>query len=277
MPNTKLIERLWNPFNIANSFWAHRSLIWQLTKREIISRYRGSFLGIAWTFINPLIMLAVYTFVFSFVFKARWHISTDNRLGFALALFIGLIAHGLLAESLNRAPTLVLSNVNYVKKVVFPLDTLVWVIIGSTLFHTAISMLVWSVFFLLAFQAFHWTALLTPLVFLPLVFYGVGFSWFLSAMGVFFRDISQIIQVLTLVLLFMAPVFYPVTSLPDPYRTWLYLNPLTSIIVEARKVLMLGELPNWPGLALSFLISLCVAWLGFVFFQKVRRGFADVL
>ena len=147
------------PSQIVTSFMTNRQLIWQMTKRDVVGRYKGSVLGLAWSFLNPLIMLVVYTFVFSIVFKARWNTGSDSRTEFALALFIGMIVHGLLAECINRAPTLIVGNVSYVKKVVFPLEILPWVSMGATIFHTLVSLLVWSLFFILVSHTFNWTAL----------------------------------------------------------------------------------------------------------------------
>ncbi|MEA3467251.1 MAG: ABC transporter permease [Thermodesulfobacteriota bacterium] len=255
----------------------NRQLIWQMTKREVTGRYRGSVLGLAWSFFHPLIMLAVYSFVFSFVFQARWNTGGGSKAEFALALFVGMIVHGLLAECINRAPGTILSNQSYVKKVVFPLEILPWITMGSVLFHLAVSLLVWTFFFLIIYHTLHWTVLFAPFIFLPLILFSMGLSWFLSAIGVYLRDIGQITGVVSTVLLFMSPVFYPASRLPEPYRTLLYLNPLTFIIEQMREVLMWGNMPDFPGLLIALCIGFLAAWLGFVAFQKTRRGFADVL
>ncbi|MDF1746711.1 MAG: ABC transporter permease [Gimesia sp.] len=248
-----------------------------MSKREVIGRYRGSVLGLAWSFFNPLIMLVVYTFVFSIVFKARWQTGSDSKTEFALALFIGMIVHGLLAECVNRAPSLIVGNVNYVKKVIFPLEVLPWIAMGATLFHTLISLVVWGLFFVLVNQTFYWTALFLPLLFLPLILVTMGMTWFLASCGVYLRDVGQITGVFTMVLLFMSPVFYPISNLPERIQPLMYANPLTFIIEQSRAVLMWGQFPNWGGVCISFVISAVVAWLGFAWFQKTRRGFADVL
>lgn len=265
------------PSQIVTSFVTNRQLIWQMTKRDVVGRYKGSVLGLAWSFLNPLIMLVVYTFVFSIVFKARWNTGSDSKTEFALALFIGMIVHGLLAECINRAPNLIVGNVSYVKKVVFPLEILPWVSMGATIFHTLVSLLVWSIFFILVSHTFNWTALFLPLILLPLILFTMGFAWLLASLGVFLRDIGQITGVLTTILLFTSPVFYPISMLPEKYQMILYANPLTFIIEQSRDVLMWGKLPDWQGLGIAMLISLLVAWAGFAWFQKTRRGFADVL
>jgi lipopolysaccharide transport system permease protein len=265
------------PAEILWSLRDNRQLIWRMSKRDVVGRYRGSVLGLAWSFFNPLIMLVIYTFVFSVVFKARWHTGSDSKTEFALALFIGMIVHGLLSECINRAPSLMISNASYVKKVVFPLETLPMIIMGATLFHTFISLVVWSLFFILVNHSLNWTALYLPLIFLPLILFTMGFAWFLASLGVYLRDVGQITGVLTTILLFMSPVFYPVSNLPERFQTVIYMNPLTFIIEQSRQVLLWGQSPDWPGLIVAFGIGLLVAWLGFAWFQKTRRGFADVL
>jgi lipopolysaccharide transport system permease protein len=266
-----------SPIQMVRSLLNNRRLIWQMSKRDVIGRYKGSLLGLAWSFFNPLIMLVIYTFVFSVVFKARWHTGSDSKTEFALALFIGMIAHGLLSECVNRAPGLILGNASYVKKVVFPLEILPWITMGGTIFHTLISLLVWSLFFILVNQTFNWTAVYLPLVFFPLILFTMGLAWFLASLGVYIRDVGQITGVFTTILLFMSPVFYPVSNLPERYQPILYANPLTFIIEQSRDVLMWGQSPDWQGLAIAVIISFLAAWFGFAWFQKTRRGFADVL
>ena len=264
-------------FEMLSSVYRHRNLIIQMTKREIIGRYRGSMFGIAWSFFNPLIMLAVYTIVFSTVFQAKWGVGSDSKTEFALVLFVGMIIHGVLAESMNNSPSLILRNVSYVKKVVFPLETLPWVVIGSTLFHALISLVVWVLFYAVVNHSMQWTVVFLPLVLFPLIFFSLGVSWMLASLGVYIRDIGQMTGILTTILLFMSPIFYPASRLPEPYQTIIYINPLTFVIEQARDVLMWGNMPNFTGMVMAYLISLLVAWIGFAWFQKTRQGFADVL
>ncbi len=263
---------------LARSLWRNRQLIVQMSRREVAGRYKGSALGLAWSFFNPVFMLAVYTFVFSVVFKARWGVGGDeSKTQFAVVLFVGMIVHGLFAEVLNRAPGLILSNVNYVKKVVFPLEILPVISMGAALFHSVISLGVLLIAFVIFNGYLHWTAVLTPLVLLPLVILTLGLSWMLASLGVFLRDVGQTIGIVTTVMMFLAPVFYPVTALPEEFRPWLMANPLTFIIEQAREVLIWGHLPNWIGLGIYTLVATVVAWLGYVWFQKTRKGFADVI
>jgi lipopolysaccharide transport system permease protein len=249
-----------------------------MTKREVIGKYQGSVMGLGWSFLNPLFMLAVYTFVFSVVFKARWSIHGDeSRTQFAVILFVGMIIHGLFAEVVNRSPHLILGNVNYVKKVVFPLEILPVISLCTALFHSMISVLVLLGAFFLFNDYIHWTCVFMPLVCLPLVIFCMGLSWILASLGVFIRDVGQATMILTTVMLFLSPVFFPITVLPEQYHIWIMLNPLTFIIEQARNVLIWGALPNWGGLAIYTFVATIIAWLGYIWFQKTRKGFADVL
>src|SRR5450830_236429 len=200
-----------SPREFIASFWRHRHLIVQMTKREILGRYKGSIMGLAWSFFNPVLMLTVYTFFFSVVFKSGWTAipgSPESKASFAVILFVGMIVHGFFAEVVNRGPSIILSNVNYVKKVVFPLEILPWVTVASALFHTLISLLVLLVVQVLISQNLPWTTLFFPLILLPLILASLGFAWFLAAMGVYARDIGQVTGVFTSVLMFLSPVFY---------------------------------------------------------------------
>ena len=247
---------------LASSAWTNRRLIYQMARRDVLGRYRGSVLGLTWWFFHPLLMLAIYTFVFSTVFKARWGVGPEEgHAEFAVVLFVGLIVHGLFAECVNRAPQLVVSNVNYVKKVVFPLETLPWIAMGSALFHGGVSLLVLLLMRAALMEWIPWTAALLPLVMLPLVLATMGFSWFLAATGVFVRDIGQTTTVLTTMLLFLSPVFYPVSALPAEFQRVLLLNPLTFIIEQARDVLIWGRLPDWGGLMLYSLLETATSWM----------------
>jgi ABC-type polysaccharide/polyol phosphate export systems, permease component len=249
-----------------------------MTKRDVIGRYRGSIMGMAWSFLNPLIMLAIYTFVFSVVFNARWGADdATSKTDFAILLFVGMLVHGFFAECANRSPSLILENVNYVKKVIFPLEILPWVALGSSLFHAAISLFVLLLAQLVLNNSMPWTVIMFPLVLLPLSLATMGFSWFLAATGVYVRDVGQITTVFTTALLFLSGVFYPISSLPVQYQRWVRLNPLAYLIEQSRNVLILGRLPDFLELLFYTLASLVVAWLGFAWFQRTRNGFSDVV
>lgn len=247
-----------------------------MTRREVVGRYRGSMMGLIWSFFNPILMLLVYTFVFSVVFKARWA-GGEGQGNFALMLFTGMIVHGLFAECVNRAPALILSNVSYVKKVIFPLEILPVVAMGSALFHGGVSLLVLLVAQLLLGKGIALSILVFPLILLPLLLATIGVAYFLAAMGVYIRDIGQMTGMFTSVLMFLSPVFYPISALPSAYQFWMKLNPLTYIIEESRKVLLMGQLPDFSFWFFHVSIGLALAWAGFWWFQKTRKGFADVI
>lgn len=262
-----------------SSLRAGLPLILPLVRREIVGRYRGSVLGMFWSLLTPLFMLFVYTFVFGMVFKSRWTgASADASMGeFAVTLFAGLIVFQLFAEVIGRAPTLILNNQNYVKKIVFPLEVLVPAALGSALFHVGVSLVVLFLFMLPIKGGIPWTVVLLPLVLVPYCLSILGLSWFLASLGTYVRDIGQILSTLITALLFTSPIFFPLSALPDWIQPWLLLNPAALPVVQARDVLIFGLLPDFPALATYAAASLAVAVFGYLFFQKTRKGFADVL
>ncbi|MFA6498758.1 MAG: ABC transporter permease [Desulfurivibrionaceae bacterium] len=245
--------------------------------REVAGRYRGSVLGILWSFFNPVFMLAIYTFVFSVVFKARWGGADESRTKFAMILFAGLLVFNVFAECVGRAPSLILGNCNYVKKVIFPLEILPWVILGTALFHFFVSFGVWVLFYFWIFGIPPLTVFLFPLILIPLIMFVMGLSWFLAALGVFLRDVTQIVGIIITVFMFLTPIFYPLSAIPEAYRKWLYCNPLTFLVEQARGVLIFGVGMDWAGFSLLSGMAFGLAWFGFAWFQKTRKGFADVL
>jgi lipopolysaccharide transport system permease protein len=262
---------------IFSSPFHHRELLFTMVQREVIGRYRGSFMGLLWSFLNPLFMLLIYTVVFSMMFKLHWQEGTGSRSEFALLVFAGLLVFNVFSECVGRAPNLVIANTNYVKKVVFPLEILPWVALGSVLFHTVASLLIWFVFHFIFFGLPPLTAILLPLVMLPLILFSMGASWFLAALGVFLRDTGQVVGPVTTALMFVSAVFYPLSVLPEQYQTVLRFNPLTQFIEQARDVLFWGTVPDIRIWLSALIVSYGIAWLGFAWFQKARKGFADVL
>lgn len=265
------------PLSMVRSLWHNKQLIVQMTKREVIGRYRGSVMGLAWSFFNPVLMLAVYTFVFSEIFKARWVGQDLGKGGFAIQLFVGMIVHGIFAECANKAPSLIMSNANYVKKVLFPVEILPVISLGSAIFHGIISLIVLLLAQLLLTHTLYWSAIFFPLIMVPMILGTLGISWLLASLGVYLRDVGQIIGVLTTVLMFLSPVLYPTAALPEIYRPWIQLNPLTYIIEESRSVLLMGNMPQWDHLGIAMIVGVLIATSGFWLFQKTRKGFADVL
>ena len=266
-----------SPSAILGSLLNHRELIWEMVKRDFIGRYKGSFMGMAWSLFHPLLMLVVYTLVFSVAFKARWGVGEESKVAFGLVLFSGMIVHGLFAECLNRAPSLIVSQPNYVKKVVFPLEVLPWVAVLSALLHFLVSLGLLLVFCLASGVGLQPGVALVPLVTLPLILMALGLTWLFAALGVYLRDIAQGMGVLTTVLMFLSPVFYPASSLPEGFRRLLAFNPLTLPIEQIRDVMLWGKPIHWDAWGISLLIGCGTAWMGFWWFQKSRKGFADVL
>jgi len=255
----------------------NRKLIKRLIIRETESRYKSTILGLLWLILTPLFMLSVYAFVFSSILKAKWPNSSDSEFEFAIILYCGLIVFTLFAEILNRSPNLILENANYVKKVIFPVEILPFVAIGSSLFQALISYALLLLFCLFYYGSLHWTILFAPLIMLPFLILLSGMGLLLSALGVFIRDIGQLLGVMVTGLMFISPLFFPLTALPEVVRPYLYLNPVTFIIQQMRAVTIWGNMPDWSGLLIYLLVSLVVVWLGYLFFIKTRRGFADVL
>lgn len=258
--------------------WGSRQLLVQMTRREVVGRYQGSLFGMAWSFFHPILMLCVYTLVFSGIFKMRWNSATEtSTTSFALVLFAGLLVHALFSECLSRAPGLIVGNPSYVKKVVFPLEILPMVTMGAALFHAGVSLVVLLLAHLLFIGLPPWTVVFFPVVLAPLLLLTLGLSWMLAAIGVYVRDVSQIVGVAMSVLLFLSPVFFPISAIPERFRWMIMLNPLTLIIEQGRDVLLWGRLPNFPALGIYAVLGAAICWLGYWGFEKSRRGFADVL
>ena len=257
--------------------FAQRELVAELVKSDIAGRYRGSMLGILWSLASPLLLLAAFTFVFGTVFRTRWGGAVASQGEFALVLFPGILLHALLAESFARAPALVTAVPNYVKKVVFPLDLLPLVAVITSGFHALVGFVVLAAALVLARGTLPLTAVAFPLIVAPYVVLILGVTWFLAALGVYLRDIAQVIGLVTMLLMFLSPVFYPASALPEVYRGWIALNPLTLPLESTRAALIWGEWPDWIALGLYALAALAVAAAGYWWFQKSRKGFADVI
>ena len=266
-------------FQFFRNLSRYRYLVLQMIRREISQRYQGSVLGFAWSFLNPLLMLMVYTFVFSVIFNARWSGSEvqESRADFAITLFAGLIVFNIFAEIVNRSPSLILSNPNFVKKVIFPLELLPLVSMGAVLFHGAVSLLVLLIAQALLKGSVPLTVVYFPLILLPLLAIGIGLSWFLSALTVYIRDIAHITGIITSILMFISAVFFPISALPPRYAFMVELNPVALVVSESRNALVFGLPPNWGALAGMFVVGLWIAAAGYWWFQKARKGFADVL
>jgi lipopolysaccharide transport system permease protein len=265
------------PSALITGIFRNRDLLWELVKRDFVGRYKGSIMGVVWSLFNPLLMLAIYATVFSVAFNARWGTGEESKVAFALVLFSGMIVHSFFAECLNRAPSLIVSHPNYVKKVVFPLDLLPCMALCSALLHFFVSFGVLLLFCVVAGVPIHSGVVLMPTILLPLVLLTLGLSWMLASLGVYLRDLSQVIAMISSIALFMAPVFYPIENLPEAYRRYIYWNPITLPIIQLRDAMLWNKPLEWSGWLISLIIGTAVCFIGYWWFQKSRRGFADVI
>jgi lipopolysaccharide transport system permease protein len=265
-----------HPAQMFLMLWRHHELIFQLVKRDILMRYRGSFAGLLWLVIAPLLMLGLYTLVFSTFMHIKWP-GVTNNLMFSLLIYVGLIILNFFSECVSRSPLMIVSNANFVKKVVFPLEIYPWVIVGTALFHAIINTLILIVFCFFILGKVNTTILLLPILFLPLILFTLGISWFLCSAGVYVRDIAHMMAFILQVVMYLSPVFYSISMLPETFQKILFINPLTFIIEQARSLVIFGNLPQWISIGIYFLISIFIAYLGFLGFQKTKDGFADVL
>lgn len=256
----------------------NRNLVLELAWRETVGRYKGSVMGVLWSLIIPLLMLGIYTFVFSEIFVSRWGATVaPSKATFAVILFAGLIIFNVFSECLVKAPNVVLSNVNFVKKVIFPLEILPCVTVLSALFHAVVSVGVLLVFEWISMGSVPATALFAPVVMVPVVLLLLGLTWGLAAIGVYLRDVGQTVGIVVTGLMFVSPIFFPVSSFPERWRILADLNPLTFPIEQMRSVLVIGSPLEWDGWLRYLAFTAAVAWIGFAAFQKSRRGFADVV
>ena len=260
------------------SLFKRRELLWQFLLRNVKVRHRGSVLGALWLILNPLLMLGLYVFAFGVVFGGRFTDSpNESTLDFALGIFLGLNVLGLVSGIIGASPGIIVGQPNFVKKVVFPLEALPWVTVISAFFQGVISTGILLAYLFFIQGGIPWTAVLFPIPLFVLAFVCIAAGWLISATAVYLKDIAQMMGLLSTVLFFMAPILYPKTALPVEFQNLLYLNPLTYIIEQFRAVVLWGELPNWNGLALYGIASVAIAWMSLAWFQKTRKGFADVL
>ncbi len=257
--------------------WHDRHLIRRLAWRAVETRYRGSVLGLLWAFVQPLMMLGVYTFVFSVVFESRWEIGEGDHAQFALYLFSGLALYTIFADCVNRAPGLVRANRTYITQIRFPVEVLCWASLCEALVNFGFSATILAVGYALVIGMPPLSWLYVPLILVPLLLLTVGTSWFLSSLGVYLEDISQVVAVFTTALLFLSPIFYSPARIPEAFRGLYFLNPLAHLLEMSKGPLFHGRAPDWPLLAGLTLGSWLFAWAGHLWFTRTQKGFADVL
>lgn len=266
-----------NPIKVSKDCWSNRLLLKQLVLREVYGRYQGTHLDFLWVILEPLLMLAVYTFVFRVIFNRHWYSEDESTLEFSVILFSGLLIFNLFRETINGAPRLILRNTNYVKKIVFPLEVLPLVSVLSGLYHLVINFIILIVMYVILYGMPHLVVLYVPLIIFPYVLILLGASLFLASIGVFFRDIAQIIGMVVMATLFLSAIFYPIESVPEKYQLWFHLNPVAFTAEQFREIIIWGRPPQWFWLIIYYPVSIMISWIGLVWFQKTRRGFADVL
>ena len=247
-----------------------------MIRREVLGKYRESYFGLVWSIISPLLMLALYTFAFHDLLGARWA-GVEGRSGFATMVFAGLIVHGLLAETLVRAPVAVAGQANYVKKLVFPLTVLPLLPVGTALFHACLALVVLLVIAPFGGQPVQWTGLAVPLLLAPYLLGLCGLAWGLAAVGVYVRDIAQLGTMVATVMLFLSPIFFPASTIPEKYSWLVQLNPLTFVVESLRGALFDGVLPAFADYALHAGGCVLAAAVGLLVFRRLRPGFGDVL
>jgi lipopolysaccharide transport system permease protein len=255
----------------------HWPLIAAMSRREIEARYKGSFGGIGWYVVQTLLTVAIYSFAFGTLLRARWAETGQAPINFTMALFIGLLVYNLFSEAVGRAPTLVVANANYVKKLVFPLEILPVIALVVALCNLAVGIVVFLAMSVLLKVELFWTGLWVPVILSPLVVLIIGLMWFLASLGTFVRDTSQTVSLLITMLMFLSPLFYPASTLPDEFRSWIWLNPVTVPMEQSRRAILFGESPDMTMLAGYAMVALAVAGAGHAWFARTRKAFADVL
>jgi len=262
----------------ANDLWVNRSLLWQFTLRNVELRHKGSHLGLIWSFLNPLLMLGLYVLVFSYIFNSTFGvIPNETKTEYALGIFLGLTVFNIVAETLGNSPTLIVGNANFVKKVVFPLEILPAASVGAALFHTCISLGLAILGILVFGPGLGMSALWLPVVVVPLIFLCLGLSWFFAALGVFFRDVGQMMQFLTMSLMYASAVFYSAQKIPANAWFIMRFNPVLLAVEMTRNSVLWQRPLNPTHLIYLYGVSIGVCWLGHAAFRKMKPAFADVL
>lgn len=258
--------------------WINRMLLWQFTLRNVELRHKGSHLGLIWSFLNPLLMLGLYVLVFSYIFKSKFGVLPDEtKTEYALGIFLGLTIFNILAETLGISPSLIVGNPNFVKKVVFPLEILPAASVGAALFHTFISLILALLGILIFGPGLGITALWLPVIIFPLIPLCLGLCWFFSALGVFFRDVGQLMQFLTMALMYASAVFYSASKIPASVWIYMRFNPLLLAIEMARDAVLWQRPLNPTYLIYLYAVSLATCCLGHAAFRRMKPAFADVL
>lgn len=261
---------------IIKALLRHRSIIKSYVKRDFTGRYKGSVFGSLWTVINPLVILGIYTFVFSGILKVRFG-NEGGLLNFAIYTFCGMLAWTAFSDSVARSATIISENANLVKKVVFPLETLPVHIALSGLLTQIIGSLILVVIVLITKFHLHWTLLFLPLLMALQLLLTIGLSWFISSIGVFIKDVSHIIGLVLLAWMFLTPIMYPESMVPKQFGFILLLNPLATLVTSYRLVIIEGQQPDFIRLIILSFFIIAVFCTGYEFFGKAKTAFSDVV
>jgi len=251
-------------------------LIFSFAKRELLGRYKGSVLGVAWAVLTPVVMIAIFTFIFAGIFGARFG-ANDSHWDYALYLFCGLLPWSMFQESLQQSANTIVAHSNLVKRVVFPLETLpaaqVLAALGNQLFAT-IALLIATI---IIRQRLEVTVLWLPVLLIPQLLFTLGASWLIASLGVFLRDITQGITLLLMAWMYLTPIIYPESIVPDRFRLFLNFNPFTALVRSYRRIFLEGAAPDWSGLAYFTAFALVIFVFGYWWFARTRKSFADVI
>lgn len=264
------------PLRIVGDLWAKRELIAHFTWREFVGKYRGAHLGLALSFVSPLFLLGIYTVVFGSLYRSS-RTDTEGAGSFAITLFSALIFYNFMSDGVGRASQLLVENPNYITKVVFPVEILAVSLVGSSLLHFCVNVLILIGGILVSPMPWHWTLLLFPLVIFPLFLISLGVSWFLAAVGVYFRDVAAFVPPLMMALLFVSAIFYPVSSIPAAFQPWLLLNPMACFSEMGRAIFTKGEIPSMGMWGYCLGIGIFCFFGGYAVFHRLKRGFSDAL
>jgi lipopolysaccharide transport system permease protein len=258
------------------AIWRNRSLIRTMVRRDILGRYRGSFAGTFWTFLNPLILMLTYFFVFGVVLRTRFP-SDPSRSGFALYFLAGMLPWLAFSEAAGRAPLVMIEHRNFVKKLVFPVETLPVNLVAAGFVSQVFAILLFLVIALIARESVPDSVVWLPVLIIPQLLFTAGVTWFLAALGVFFRDLAQINGFLLTLWFFLTPICYPESSLPPQTLVILGKNPMFTLVRGYRAVLLEGSAPAWRSLWKLWVVAFLVFILGYAWFYKLRKSFADVI
>lgn len=269
-----------DPVAFGRYFWRHRELLAAFSRIEFRTRYQGAQLGVLWSVFTPLLTLAVYTFVFSVVFKPVWAGGSGKDggfLGYALILFTGLSAFEVFAGCVNRMPRLLSENVTFIKKVLFPLEILPVSILATSVAESLVSLALVALGVLATTGSLPWTALFAPLAYAPLAMLTLGACWLLAPIGVFLKDLDKMVAVAVQLYFFATPVLYPLEAVPEPYRQLLALNPLHPVVDHLRRTILWGQMPDWTALGIVTAAAAVAMFAGYAFFRAIKRFFPDVV